>query len=48
MNTHKNNLIILCEGTDTEYNYFINAKEYVERTYPDNNPPDMFAKLSSI
>lgn len=35
MNTHKNNLLILCEGTDTEYNYFINAKEYVERTYPD-------------
>jgi hypothetical protein len=28
--THKNNIIILCEGSDTEYNYFNNLKEYVE------------------
>lgn len=43
MNTHKNNLVILCEGTDTEYNYFINAKEYVERKYPDR-----FAKIKVV
>lgn len=43
MNTCKNNLIVLCEGTDTEYNYFINAKEYVERNYPDR-----FAKIKVV
>lgn len=36
-------MIVLCEGTDTEYNYFINAKEYVERNYPDR-----FAKIKVV
>lgn len=32
--TNKNNIIILCEGTDTEFNYFTELKEYVEQTAP--------------
>lgn len=33
--TTHNNILILCEGTDTEYNYFVDLKNYVERTAPD-------------
>lgn len=33
--TNKNNIIILCEGTDTEFNYFTELKEYVEQTAPE-------------
>ncbi len=32
--SRKTNIVILCEGTDTEFNYFNNAKEYVMRQYP--------------
>lgn len=33
--TAKNNLVILCEGSDTEYYYFTDAKQYVEVKAPD-------------
>lgn len=33
--TNQNNIIILCEGTDTEFNYFTELKEYVEQTTPE-------------
>lgn len=33
--TNKNNIVILCEGSDTEVKYFKDLKEYVERNYPD-------------
>ena len=35
MKTHRNNLVIVCEGTDTEYLYFSELKNYVESNYPD-------------
>lgn len=38
-----NNIIILCEGTDTEYNYFTDLKNYVEHTAPDR-----FSKIRII
>lgn len=33
--TNKNNIIILCEGSDTEVKYFKDIKKYVESNYPD-------------
>ena len=33
--TNSNNLVIVCEGTDTEYLYFSELKEYVLTNYPD-------------
>ena len=35
MRTHSNNLVIVCEGTDTEYQYFTDLKEYVMAHQPD-------------
>jgi len=35
MRTHSNNLVIVCEGTDTEYQYFTDLKEYVMAHHPD-------------
>lgn len=35
MRTHSNNLVIVCEGTDTEYQYFTDLKDYVMVHYPD-------------
>ena len=35
MKTHSNNLVIVCEGTDTEYLYFSELKDYVLSHYPD-------------
>ena len=35
MKTHSNNLVIVCEGTDTEYLYFSELKDYVLSHFPD-------------
>lgn len=35
MTTHNNNLVIVCEGTDTEYQYFTEMKDYLSEHYPD-------------
>lgn len=32
--TNQNNLVILCEGTETEFTYFTEAKQFVEDHYP--------------
>ena len=34
--THKNNIVILCEGSDTEVKYFCDLKSYVEELHPDS------------
>jgi hypothetical protein len=41
--TQKNNIIILCEGSDTEYNYFNDLKQHVE-----NNDPSRFCDIKII
>lgn len=33
--TEKNNIVIVCEGTDTEVKYFTDLKNYVETHFPD-------------
>lgn len=33
--TLQNNIIILCEGTETEFRYFENARKYLERECPE-------------
>lgn len=35
MKTNSNNIVIVCEGTDTEYLYFSELKDYVESNFPD-------------
>ncbi|MDE6368726.1 MAG: RloB family protein [Muribaculaceae bacterium] len=32
--TNKNNIVIVCEGTDTEYKYLSDLKEYIKRILP--------------
>lgn len=33
--TKTNNIVIICEGTDTEYYYFNSIKKYVEKEFPE-------------
>ncbi len=33
--TQKNNIVIVCEGTDTEVKYFTDLKNYIESRFPD-------------
>ena len=44
--TNKNNIIILCEGTDTEFNYFTELKEYVEQLATKHK--ELFGKFYQI